>query len=59
MCIRDSPMTHLITLNQSDNEMKEDTMRLYVAKSRFFKKGMDLIENTNDKDVYKRQEFQV
>jgi replicative DNA helicase len=33
------PMTHLITLNQSDNEMKEDTMRLYVAKSRFFKKG--------------------
>lgn len=33
------PMTHLITLNQSRNEMKENTMRLYVAKSRFFKKG--------------------
>lgn len=33
------PMTHLITLNQSRNEMKENTMRVYVAKSRFFKKG--------------------
>lgn len=33
------PMTHLITLNQSDNERKENTMRLNVAKSRFFKKG--------------------
>ena len=32
------PMTHLITLNQSDNERKENTMRLNVAKSRFFKK---------------------
>lgn len=33
------PMTHLITLNQSDRERKERTMRLYVAKSRFFEKG--------------------
>ena len=33
------PMTHLITLNQSDRERKEHTMRLYVAKSRFFEKG--------------------
>ena len=32
------PMTHLITLNQSVNEMKENTMRINVAKSRFFKK---------------------
>lgn len=33
------PLTHLISLNQSDNEMREQTMRLHVAKSRFFKKG--------------------
>lgn len=33
------PMTHLITLNQSDRERKEETMRLFVAKSRFFAKG--------------------
>ncbi|MDR1089808.1 MAG: hypothetical protein LBL79_01920 [Prevotella sp.] len=33
------PMTHLITLNQSDRERKERVMRLYVAKSRFFEKG--------------------
>lgn len=33
------PCTHLISLNQSANERKEDTMRLHVAKSRFFKKG--------------------
>lgn len=33
------PMTHLITLNQSSNEVRENTMRLYVAKSRFFKRG--------------------
>lgn len=33
------PLTHLITLNCSDREDKEKTMRLYVAKSRFFKKG--------------------
>ena len=33
------PMTHLITLNQSDKERKEKVMRLYFAKSRFFAKG--------------------
>lgn len=33
------PMTHLISLNQSVNEMRENTMRINVAKSRFFKKG--------------------
>lgn len=33
------PCTHLISLNQSANERKEDSMRLHVAKSRFFKKG--------------------
>lgn len=33
------PCTHLISLNQSANERKENTMRLHVAKSRFFKKG--------------------
>lgn len=47
------PMTHLITLNQSDNEMKEDTMRLYVAKSRFFKKG-DPIKIATD---YEHEKF--
>ena len=47
------PMTHLITLNQSDNEMKEDTMRLYVAKSRFFKKG-DPIKIATD---YENEKF--
>lgn len=33
------PMTHLVTLNQSDKERKERVMRLYAAKSRFFEKG--------------------
>lgn len=33
------PLTHLITLNQSSREEKENAMRLHVAKSRFFKKG--------------------
>lgn len=32
------PLTHLITLNQSTAESKEQTMRLHVAKSRFFKR---------------------
>ena len=32
------PLTHLITLNQSEREESEETMRLYVAKARFFKK---------------------
>lgn len=30
------PLTHLITLNQTDTEFKEQTMRLYVDKSRWF-----------------------
>lgn len=33
------PLTHLISLNQSDHEREEEVMRLHVAKSRFFKKG--------------------
>ena len=33
------PCTHLVSLNQSSAERKEDTMRLHIAKSRFFKKG--------------------
>lgn len=33
------PCTHIVSLNQSKREEKENTMRLYVAKSRFFKKG--------------------
>lgn len=33
------PCTHIISLNQSRREDKENTMRLYVAKSRFFKKA--------------------
>lgn len=33
------PLTHLITLNQSEAERNEDTMRLHIAKARFFKKG--------------------
>lgn len=33
------PCTHLISLNQSDAERQEKLMRLYVAKSRFFRKG--------------------
>jgi hypothetical protein len=33
------PCTHLISLNQTANERMENTMRIHVAKSRFFKKG--------------------
>lgn len=33
------PLTHLITLNQSDAERNEDIMRIHIAKSRFFHKG--------------------
>lgn len=33
------PLTHLITLNQSDAENREKTMRINIAKSRFFAKG--------------------
>lgn len=43
------PCTHLITLNQSSAERKENTMRLHIAKSRFFKKG-DTIRIATDYD---------
>lgn len=33
------PLTHLISLNQSSREAKEHTMRIHVAKSRFFATG--------------------
>lgn len=33
------PCTHIISLNQSRREDKEGTMRIFVAKSRFFKKS--------------------
>lgn len=33
------PCTHVISLNQSGREAKENVMRMYVAKSRFFKKS--------------------
>ena len=33
------PCTHLVSLNQSANERKDNTMRLHIAKARFFKKG--------------------
>jgi len=41
------PLTHLITLNQSDNESRENMMRLFVAKSRFFKKGEPFVIATD------------
>lgn len=43
------PCTHLISLNQSSAERKENVMRLHVAKSRFFKKG-DTIRIATDYD---------
>lgn len=43
------PCTHLVSLNQSTAERKENFMRLYVAKSRFFKKG-DVIKIATDYD---------
>lgn len=43
------PCTHLISLNQSSAERKEDIMRLHIAKSRFFKKG-DTIKIATDYD---------
>lgn len=41
------PLTHLISLNQSDRERKEHTMRIHVAKSRFFEKGETIRIATN------------
>lgn len=47
------PCTHLISLNQSAAERKEDTMRLHVAKSRFFKKGETLkIATDYDNEIF-------
>lgn len=43
------PCTHLITLNQSSAEREENTMRIHIAKSRFFKKG-DTIKIATDYD---------
>lgn len=43
------PCTHLISLNQSVAERKEEIMRLHIAKSRFFKKG-DTIKIATDYD---------
>ena len=43
------PCTHLISLNQSAAERRENIMRLHVAKSRFFKKG-DTIKIATDFD---------
>ena len=43
------PLTHLITLNQSSNERKERTMRINVAKSRFFERG-DVFKIATDYD---------
>ena len=43
------PCTHLISLNQSSAERKENMMRLHVAKSRFFRKG-DTIRIATDYD---------
>lgn len=44
------PATHLITLNQSDRERKECTMRLNVAKARFFARGEPLFKIATDYD---------
>lgn len=44
------PMTHLISLNQSDNERKENIIRLHIAKSRFFKKGKTIKVATRYED---------
>lgn len=47
------PCTHLISLNQSSAERKEDTMRVHVAKSRFFKKGQTIrIATDFDHEVF-------
>lgn len=51
------PMTHLITLNQSDNERREHTMRLNVAKSRFFEKPpfFKIATNYDNEQFYDRK----
>nr|DAI00509.1 MAG TPA: DnaB-like replicative helicase [Caudoviricetes sp.] len=47
------PCTHLITLNQSSAEREENTMRLHIAKSRFFKKGNTIkIATDYDNEIF-------
>lgn len=47
------PCTHLISLNQSRREMKEETMRLFIAKSRFFRStGIMRIATAYDKEMF-------
>ena len=47
------PCTHLISLNQSSAERKENVMRLHVAKARFFKKGETVkIATDYDNEVF-------
>ncbi|WP_289764441.1 DnaB-like helicase C-terminal domain-containing protein [uncultured Duncaniella sp.] len=47
------PCTHLISLNQSSAERKENIMRLHIAKSRFFKKGNTIkIATDYDNEVF-------
>jgi KaiC/GvpD/RAD55 family RecA-like ATPase len=51
------PLTHLITLNRSDRENREQTMRLHVAKSRFFQKGdtIRIATNYDQEQFYDRE----
>lgn len=47
------PCTHLISLNQSASERKENVMRLHIAKSRFFKKGATIkIATDYDNEIF-------
>lgn len=47
------PCTHLITLNQSAAERNENTMRLHIAKSRFFPKGATIkIATDYDNEIF-------
>lgn len=50
------PLTHLITLNQSENENRENTMRIHIAKSRFFKgkNTFKIATNYNEEMFYDR-----
>lgn len=51
------PCTHLISLNQSRKEYKENTMRLFVAKSRFFKKSepFKIVTDFEHEQFYSRE----
>lgn len=47
------PCTHLISLNQSSAERKENVMRLHIAKSRFFQKGATIkIATDYDNEIF-------